>query len=67
MRIAFVLASTAVFGVIGFLLGSAARGSYAAAIVPTCAGAAGGVGIGCAALDVLRRWRANRTPGTNAR
>lgn len=55
---AFVSGCTAAFAVVGFYLGLTVHGVLSAALVPTVAGAAGGFGVGCASLDVLRRWRA---------
>ncbi|HUR55351.1 MAG TPA: hypothetical protein VMZ71_14555 [Gemmataceae bacterium] len=57
---AFLSGSTAAFGAVGFYTGCTIYGPTSAALVPTLAGAAGGFGIGCAVLDVLRRWRAAR-------
>ena len=59
-QLAFVSTCTAVLAVVGFWVGTTVHGSAAAALVPAAAGGAGGFGIGCAALDVLRRWRAAR-------
>jgi len=57
-QMAFVSFCTAALAVVGFYLGSTIHGPSAAALVPTLAGGLGGFGIGCASLDVLRRWRA---------
>jgi hypothetical protein len=57
-QMAFVSSCTAVLAVIGFDMGSTIHGPTAAALLPALAGGAGGFGIGCASLDVLRRWRA---------
>jgi hypothetical protein len=57
-QLAFVSACTAVLAVAGHAMGVTLHGQTAAALVPAVAGGAGGFGIGCAALDVLRRWRA---------
>jgi hypothetical protein len=57
---AFVSGCTAALAVLGFYMGHTLHGSTAAALVPSVAGAAGGFGVGCATLDVLRRWRAAR-------
>jgi len=65
-QMAFVSTCTAVLAVVGFYLGSTIHGASAAALLPTLAGGAGGFGIGCASLDVLRRWRAAAKPGLDA-
>jgi hypothetical protein len=66
-QMAFVSSCTAALSVVGFYMGSIIHGPTAAALLPTLAGAAGGFGIGCASLDVLRRWRAVATrPGPGA-
>jgi hypothetical protein len=57
-QMAFVSSCTATLAVVGFYMGSTIHGPAAAALIPTLAGGAGGFGIGCAALDALRRWRA---------
>lgn len=62
---AFVSGCTAALAALGFYMGHTLHGPTAAALVPCVAGAAGGFGLGCAANDVLRRWRAARpTPQT---
>jgi len=55
-KMAFVWASAATFAVIGFCLGYVIHGVVADALVPALAGGAGGFGIGCGSVDVLRRW-----------
>ena len=64
-QMAFVSSCTAVLAVVGFYMGSTIHGPSAAALLPTLAGGAGGFGIGCASLDVLRR-RAAAKPGLGA-
>lgn len=56
-HLAFVSACTAVLAVVGHHLGVSIHGTAPAALIPALAGGLGGFGIGCAALDVLRRWR----------
>jgi hypothetical protein len=53
-KMAFVSTCTAAFALVGFYMGWTLHGPTA--FVPALAGAAGGFGIGCAALDVVRRW-----------
>lgn len=57
-QMAFVSSCTAALAVIGFYMGSTIHGPTATTLLPTLAGGAGGFGIGCVSLDVLRRWRA---------
>lgn len=57
-QLAFVSACTAALAVVGHAMGVTLHGQTPAALVPAVAGGAGGFGIGCAALDVVRRWRA---------
>ena len=56
-ELAFVSTSTAVLAIVGHYLGIAIHGESLMALVPAIAGGAGGFGIGCACLDVARRWR----------
>jgi hypothetical protein len=56
-QLAFVSSLTAILAVAGFSIGLAIHGATAFAIVPATAGGLGGFGMGCAILDVLRRWR----------
>jgi hypothetical protein len=56
-QIGFVSACTALLAIIGHSLGVTIHGIGLAALIPALAGAAGGFGIGCACLDVARRWR----------
>ena len=56
-QIAFVSACTAALAITGCWMGFAVYGLNRVALVSALAGAAGGFGIGCAALDVQRRWR----------
>jgi hypothetical protein len=60
LRAAFLLACTAALGAVGYFIGHTIHGLTPAAVLPTLAGAAGGFGIGCASLDVARRWRLAR-------
>ena len=60
LQMAFVSGCTAALAVVGFSMGHTVHGLSPATLVTTLAGAAGGFGIGCASLDVLRRWRAAR-------
>ena len=62
LRVALVVTCTAVLAVAGYFIGSTIHGNGAATLAPTLAGAAGGLGIGCASLDVMRRWRAAARP-----
>ena len=57
LQLVFVSSCTATLAVSGFYLGSTIHGSAVTALIPALAGAAGGFGIGCASLDVIRRWR----------
>jgi hypothetical protein len=56
-QMAFVSAWTAALAVVGYHLGAAVHGPSVQALVCATAGGAGGFGIGCSGLDVLRRWR----------
>lgn len=56
----FVLICTAVLAAVGYCIGFTIHGPTLSTIVPTIAGAAGGFGVGCATLDVIRRWRATK-------
>ena len=60
-QLMFVSTCTAVLAVVGFCIGFAIHGATIWALVPAIAGAAGGVGIGCATFDGIRRWRALKT------
>ncbi len=60
-QMAFVSTCTAVLAVVGFYFGLTIHGTNFSALVPSIAGGAGGFGIGCAILDVGRRWGAART------
>jgi len=60
-QLAFVSACTAVLSVVGHGLGITIHGAGAAALIPAVAGGAGGFGIGCAVLDVAKKWRLSRT------
>jgi len=59
-QLAFISALTAAVAIVGHSLGVTIHGPGAAALVPAIAGAAGGFGMGCAVLDVVRRWRSSR-------
>ena len=56
----FILICTAVLAAVGYCIGFTIHGPTLSTIVPTIAGAAGGFGVGCATLDVIRRWRATK-------
>jgi hypothetical protein len=56
-QLTFVSACTAVLTIAGCWIGFAVHDLTAAAIIPALAGAAGGFGIGCAMIDIARRWR----------
>jgi hypothetical protein len=62
----FISTTTAILAVLGFCLGITIHGPGIVAWIPAIAGGAGGFGIGCAFLHVVRRWRdrAFRVPGT---
>jgi hypothetical protein len=60
-QMAFVSAWTAVLAVVGYYLGSTVHGPSVQALICSLAGGAGGFGIGCSSIDVLRRWRASVT------
>lgn len=62
-QMAFVSSSTAALAVVGFYMGFTIHGPTTTALFPTLAG---GFGIGCASLDVLRRWRTAAAPGLGA-
>jgi hypothetical protein len=57
-QMAYVSAWTAVLAVVGYYMGSTVHGPSVLALICSSAGAAGGFGIGCSSIDVLRRWRA---------
>ena len=57
IQLLFVSTCMAVLAITGHSLGITIHGHSPAALFPAIAGAAGGFGIGCACLDVLRRWR----------
>jgi hypothetical protein len=59
-QLAFVSACSATFAVIGHDLDVTIHGTGWAAPIPAVAGALGGFDIGCASLDVVRRWRLTR-------
>jgi hypothetical protein len=59
-QLAFVSGCTAVLAVVGHYLGVTIHGMNPAALVPAVAGGAGGFGIGCAVLDIARRWQQSR-------
>jgi hypothetical protein len=56
-QMAFVSAWTAVLAVVGYFMGSTLHGPTLTALIPAIAGGAGGFGIGCASLEVWRRWQ----------
>ena len=69
-QLMFVSICTVVLAAVGFCIGFTIHGETIWVSVPTIAGAVGGFGIGCAALDVIRRWRlskADRTTGDESR
>jgi hypothetical protein len=63
-QLAFVSACTAVLAVIGHGLGVTIHGQGISALFPAAAGGAGGFGIGCALIDVARRWRQQHASST---
>ena len=56
-QLALASALTSLLAVTGFHLGLTIHGNPLAALVPSFAGALGGFGIACAALDVHARWQ----------
>jgi hypothetical protein len=60
-QLALVSTCTAVLALVGHQLGVTIHGVGTAALIPAVAGGLGGFGIGCAALEVLRRWRVARS------
>lgn len=67
LQLAFVSACTASLAVVGYSMGSTIHDASMAVLVPALAGGVGGFGIGCASLDVLRRWRAANPAPSRAR
>ena len=61
-QLAFVSTCTATLAVVGFFMGSTIHGPSVAAFLPSLAGGAGGFGIGCAVLDLVRRMRTGPRP-----
>ncbi len=59
-QLALVSACTAILAVVGHSMGVTIHGMSAAAWIQAIAGGAGGFGIGCAALEVYRRWQQSR-------
>lgn len=57
MALAGVSLCTVTLTLVGFWIGSAVHGVTWAALIPTFAGSAGGLGIGLAVLDITRRAR----------
>ena len=56
-QLAYVSACTAMLAVVGHYLGVTIHGAGVTALIPAIAGGLGGFGVGCASLDVVRRWR----------
>jgi hypothetical protein len=61
-QLALASTLTALLAVAGFYLGLTIHGHPLAALLPTAAGALGGFGIACAAIDVTARWRRAKQP-----
>jgi hypothetical protein len=55
-QLALASTLTSLLAVTGFYLGLTIHGNPLAALLPSAAGALGGFGIACAALDVHARW-----------
>jgi hypothetical protein len=62
MRSLAILLSTAFFASVGLAIGAAIHGPSPWALVPVASGAAGGLGIVWAGLNVVDRRRALRRP-----
>jgi hypothetical protein len=62
MRSLAIVLSTACFASVGLALGVAVHGPSPWALVQLTSGAAGGLGIGWAGLNVVDRWRASHRP-----
>ena len=60
-QLMFISICTVVLAAVGLCIGITIHGATIWASVPGIAGAVGGFGIGCAALDVIRRWRVSKT------
>jgi hypothetical protein len=60
MRISIIILPAVILGMIGFFLGSYAKGTLEGAAVSALAGVLGGGIAGYAALGVMDRLRANR-------
>ena len=56
-QLALASTLTSLLAVTGFYLGLTIHGHPLAALIPSTAGALGGFGIACAALDVHARWQ----------
>jgi hypothetical protein len=59
-QLALVSFLTATLAVVGFHIGMTIHGVSVLSLIPALAGGLGGFGIGCASLDVARRWQASR-------
>jgi hypothetical protein len=60
LRSLIILLSALLLGGVGFWFGYVIHGLTVQAAVPALAGAAGGLGIGCAGLYVVQLWRSRR-------